>query len=99
MEKATGTELRRWRGTSAADALLKLANCAKQDRDFAPIKDPGTTRWHANVKGREYELLLTGAKFFDTRIQCGGGGAVDLAMHLLQVDFCGAVDVLRRQGL
>ena len=99
MPKVSGTELSRWRGMPAAEALTKLAGYAKQDRDFVPVKDPATTRWHVNVQGREYELLLTGPKFFDTRVQRGGGGAVDLAMHLLGVDFRGAVESLRRHGL
>nr|WP_254176670.1 hypothetical protein [Pseudomonas aeruginosa] len=36
-------------------------------------------------------LLVTGAKFFDTRADKGGGGAIDLAMHLLRLDFVAAV--------
>jgi hypothetical protein len=99
MPMVSGAELSRWRGVPAVDALTKLASYAKQDRAFVPVKDPRTTRWHATVQGREYELLLTGPKFFDTRIQRGGGGAVDLAMHLVGVDFRSAVELLRRHGL
>jgi hypothetical protein len=76
--------------------LRALADHAKPDPTFDPIKDPGTTRWHARVGVREYELLLTGPKFFDTRAGKGGGGAVDLAMHLLRLDFKSAVATLRR---
>ena len=44
---------------------------------------------------RNFELLLTGPKFYDTRQKRGGGGAIDLVMHLYQIDFKKAVDRLR----
>jgi hypothetical protein len=78
---------------------MRLATYAKRDANFAPIKDAATSRWHINAQGREFELLLTGAKFFDTRARRGGGGAVDLAMHLFGVDFRDAVLLLRQHGL
>ncbi|WP_234086827.1 hypothetical protein [Azonexus sp. R2A61] len=82
-----------------AKALLALADYAKPDPTFAPIKDQGTTRWHATVQGREFELLLTGSKFWDTRSEIGGGGAVDLSMHLFRSDFKTAIGTLRKKGL
>lgn len=48
-------------------------------------------RLHVAVGGQVFELLVTGAKFFDTRADKGGGGAIDLAMHLLRLDFVAAV--------
>ena len=36
-------------------------------------------------------MLQLVAKFFDTRADKGGGGAIDLAMHLLRLDFVAAV--------
>jgi len=48
------------------------------------------------VDGRDFELLTTGLKWFDTRANVGGGGSIDLAMHLLQLDFKQAVRKLRR---
>jgi hypothetical protein len=89
-------EVERWRKLNAAVVLAALAVHAKRDPAFEPIKDHATTRWHANVGGRDFELLLTGAKFFDTRAERGGGGAIDLAMHLLNVDFRRAADLLRK---
>ena len=59
----------------------------------------GTERWHATVRGREFELLLTGTKFFDSRAEKGGGGAVDLASHLFGTEFRGAVACLRQKGI
>lgn len=92
-------ELGRWRNLDAAVSLIALADYAKRDPTFEPIKDRATTRWHANVAGRDFELLLTGPKFFDTRSETGGGGAIDLAMHLMQADFMTATGALRRRGL
>lgn len=80
-------------------ALLALADHAKRDPTFTPIKDQGTTRWHATVQGREFELLLTGSKFWDTRSETGGGGAVDLSMHLFRSDFRTAIGMLRKKSL
>ena len=46
---------------------------------------------HVAVGGQVFELLVIGAKFFDTRADKGGGGAIDLAMHLLRLGFVAAV--------
>lgn len=59
----------------------------------------GTARWHAAVSAREVEFLCNGPKFFDTRGSQGGGGAIDMAMWLLDVDFKQAVRLLRKKGL
>lgn len=99
MPRVDSGEIGRWRSLDAAVALTALADHAKRDLTFEPVKDRTTTRWHANVAGREFELLLTGPKFFDTHAESGGGGAIDLAMHLLQGDFKTATGALRKKGL
>lgn len=86
-----GAVLARWRGLDAASALAAIADHAKRDQTFRPVKDAKTSRWHVTVDGNEFELLLTGPKFWDTRARTGGGGAIDLAMHLVGIDFKGAV--------
>jgi hypothetical protein len=79
-------------------AVLRSLLCdhAKLDATFHPIHIKETTRWHARVGEQVFELLCTGPKFFDTRANRGGGGAVDLVMHLRGVDFKGAVQLLRQ---
>lgn len=99
MPRVDSGEIGRWRSLDAAVALMALADHAKRDPTFEPIKDQTTTRWHANVAGRDFELLLTGPKFFDTRAETGGGGAIDLAMHLLRADFKTATGALRKKRL
>ena len=68
----------------------------KEDTTFIPVKNSTTSRWNVNSGGKDFELLITGTKWFDTRAQKGGGGAVDLVMHLLSLDFVGAVKFLKK---
>ncbi len=88
-------ELERWRSMPALVVLKALADHIKQDPDFEPLSSRETTRWHVSIQGQDYEFLCTGAKFYDTRQQHGGGGAIDLIMHLYQLDFKRSVQRLR----
>ena len=90
------SSLERWRQLDALLVLEKLVCHAKADSTFEPLTAQGTARYHVNVDGKDFELLLCGPKFFDTRLQRGGGGAVDLVMHVRHVDFKGATDLLRQ---
>jgi hypothetical protein len=91
--------LRRWRALDALYVLEKLGCYAKADRSFEPVSAHDTERYHINADGRDFELLLRGPKFFDTRLKRGGGGAVDLVMHLHNVNFKNATALLRRLGI
>lgn len=91
--------LDRWRAVPAKTTLAVLADYCKADLTFEPVSATGTERWHARLGDREYEFLLNGPKYFDTRTRRGGGGAVDLAMFLLDVDFRAAATVLRAASL
>jgi hypothetical protein len=91
--------LSRWRELPAVDVLSALADYAKRDVTYVALKSPLSSRWHARYGSREFELLLTGPKFWDTRAHKGGGGAVDLAMHIARVDFSEAVRLLRHYEL
>ncbi|MGH8294413.1 MAG: hypothetical protein ACRETZ_02755, partial [Steroidobacteraceae bacterium] len=76
-------------------ALSLLAIDCKADPTYRPLKDPRSRRWHVRTAYGEFEILTTGpAKWYDTRANRGGGGAIDLAMHLLQVPFANAVRLL-----
>jgi hypothetical protein len=76
------------------DALALLAIYRKEDPTYVPVKDPRSRRWHARTAAGEFELLTTGQKWWDTHAEKGGGGAIDLAMHLLQLSFVEAVRIL-----
>lgn len=93
--RINNTALLRWQQLDAREVLLAIADHAKQDGTFEPAKDRNATRWHVSTGGAEFELLLTGPKFWDTRVRVGGGGAVDLVMHLMDSNFKHACNVLR----
>lgn len=78
----------------AAQVLLVVADYAKPDPTYHPTKDANSSRWHVSAGGAEFELVLTREKFWDTRAQVGGGGAVDLVMHLTGLSFLGAAKKL-----
>jgi hypothetical protein len=94
MGRVSQAELERLRGMDVATILPRIAEHVKADHTFVPIKDQASARWHVTARGREYELLSLGHKFYDTRQKRGGGGAIDLVMHLFQIDFKSAVAVL-----
>jgi hypothetical protein len=79
-----------------SDEVLRLiAINYKADPTYVPVKDPRSRRWHVRTDRGEFEILTTGpAKWFDTRAKKGGGGAIDLTMHLLQLSFMDAVTLL-----
>jgi hypothetical protein len=73
-------------------ALALLSIYHKADPTYLPLKDPRSRRWHVCTACGEFEILTTGPnKWYDTRAQKGGGGAIDLAMHVLQLSFVNAV--------
>jgi hypothetical protein len=86
--------LARVRALPLQGALEQLGLYVARDRDFRAVKDPTTERWHVSVGHGVFELLVTGIKWFDARARTGGGGAIDLTMHLLRLDFVGAVKKL-----
>lgn len=99
MKRVDEVTLARWQALPAVETLLSFADHAKEDRTYRPLTGRPTTRWHVTVAQSEFELLLTGPKFWDTRAKVGGGGAVDLLMHLTGDDFRGAVKALQARGL
>lgn len=91
--------LERWRQLDALSVLQKFASYAKQDLEFVPRESLESTRWFATVGGVDFELLCTGPRFWDVRDRKGGGGAIDLVMHLCRTDFREAVAQLKARGL
>jgi hypothetical protein len=77
----------------SATALERIATAVKADPSYHPLKERSSRRWHVCTASGEFEILTTGTKWYDTRAKKGGGGAIDLAMHVLRLPF---VDAVRR---
>jgi hypothetical protein len=91
--------LERLRNLDCARVLAALDGHFKQDRSFVPVKNKNTQRWHCCTVCGDFELLITGSKWFDARQRKGGGGAIDLVMALTGCSFVDAVRVLVDRGL
>jgi hypothetical protein len=91
--------LERLRCLPALTCLQALGVYLKVDRTYVPTSAAGTQRVHVCAAGRDWELLVAGEKFYDTRAQAGGGGAIDLVIHLWGVKFKAAVSMLVEAGL
>ena len=68
------SEIHGWQKPEAVQALAALADCAREDVSCTP--------WHATAHGVDFEIICTVEKFRGVRAEHGGGGALDLAMHL-----------------
>jgi hypothetical protein len=90
--------LARLRSLPAEMTLRRLALDLKADPAYLPIKDLGSRRWHVRTARGHFEILITGPKWYDTRARTGGGGAIDLAMHVLGLAFVDAVRQLNAQA-
>ena len=71
--------------------LSHLAIDLKADPTFEPVKHAASRRWHVYTVRGDFEILTTGPKWYDTRAGKGGGGAIDLAIHVLGLPFVDAV--------
>jgi hypothetical protein len=69
----------------------------KADASYQAINDPDSRRWNVRTACGEFEILTTGVHWYDLRAKTGGGGAIDLAMHILQVSFVDAVNILTQR--
>jgi hypothetical protein len=93
------SNLARWHSLDAAVVLKALVDYAKEDASYVPRLNTWSSRWHVNVAGNDFEILCTGPKFWDQRANCGGGGAIDLAMHLFGINFKKAARLLAERTL
>lgn len=99
MRTVDNLELLRWRDLDSIYVLRLLADHIKQDLSFHPRSSHQTTRWHAHAAGHDWEFLCTGPKFWDVRLNRGGGGAIDLVMHLYGLTFKAATQLLKERGV
>ena len=83
--------LTRLRAMPMSVALELLSVHSKADPTYLPLKDKHSRRLYVTTLRGEFEIVVTGVKWYDTRAQIGGGGSIDLAMHLLGLSFVDAV--------
>ncbi len=79
-------------------ALSRIAIHVKADATYRPLKQAASRRLQVRTAYGEFEILATGVKWYDTRAKKGGGGAIDLAMHVLQASFVDSVKLLMAGG-
>ena len=83
---------------------MKISELADQVRDI-PLRDvlerygfeprrEGTT---LRAKSEHHNIVVTGTQWFDNKADIGGGGAIDLVMHIGGVDFLAACRSLADQ--
>ena len=77
--------------------LRQVATHLKPDPTYVSRKNLGSRRWHVLTERGDFEILTTASLWYDTR-EKRGGGAIDLAMHLLGVSFVEAVHRLSDDG-
>lgn len=94
----SASTLTRFRQMPACDALALLATHLKADPTYRPVKDDRSARWHVSSGRGDFEIVTTGSKWYDTRAKRGGGGAIDLAIYLLDLSFVDAVKFLTRKA-
>lgn len=91
--------LERLRSVSCTAVFARVDGHFKQDITFVPTKDPHTQRWHCTTASGNFELLVNGPKWYNTRTKMGGGGAIDLFMELHKANFVTCVKALLGHGL
>ena len=86
--------LERFRQMEPEEALQRLGIHCKRDPTFRPARNSRTIRLLVGHANQAFELLATGPKWFDPKADRGGGGAIDLVMHVLRKPFVPAVATL-----
>ena len=99
-KKFDDATLARLRDVRPDRALRALGLVVRVDQSYAPVKSSSSCRVHvSDERGGVFELLMTDAKWFDQAGGVGGGGAIDVVMHVLRIDFVAAVRRLVAAGL
>ncbi len=89
----------RLRSAPMVPALVSLGVHAKQDLTYQPRGDALSERWYFSVaSGGTFEIVMTGARWFDLQAGVGQAGALDLAMHVLGLSLPEAAQRLTAAG-
>jgi hypothetical protein len=94
----SASTLTRLRQMPACDALALLATHVKPDPTYLPVKDDQQPALAPSTRPRRFRDRDHGSQVVRHACARGGGGAIDLAMHLLDVSFVDAVKLLNRKA-
>jgi len=97
--KFSATELTIIREIPPLEVLKLLGWHIKQDRDYRPTNTQ-SIRIHISKtfddRHLDYELVVTGRKWFETHTNYGSTGAIDLVIHLYKEFFIKAVERIKQ---
>ena len=91
------SDISRARRVPLLRVLSHIADYLKEDRDYIPRDaSAGSGRFQVSCHKRDFRLILTGDKWLDELVNRGangrgGGGGIDLVMHLTGMNFVQAV--------
>lgn len=89
----------RFRVMTVEKAALLLGLYCKKDLHYESTTHKNSTCYHISKDGEVFEVIVTQLKWFSTRRGIGGGGAIDLTMHLYGEPFKAALDrLIKCQG-
>ncbi|MGO4395885.1 hypothetical protein AB4Z46_31475 [Variovorax sp. M-6] len=89
--------LRELRGWSLRRGLEAIGLHFKVDATFTPLTSD--QRIHVTRgSGQVLELVVTNIRWFDVKAGKGGGGVIDLAMHVMECDFVAAIRTLTKHA-
>lgn len=91
------SDISRARSVPLLKVLSYVSDYVKEDPNYTPrTPSAGSRRFQVNCHKRDFRLILTGEKWLDELAdrgakRRGGGGGVDLVMHLTGMNFVQAV--------
>ena len=94
--KFSDEELKRLREVPLLKALDALELHYQHDPGYKPRKSQESMRVIVSVNDLVYTLQITGMRLYDMYSKEGGGGAIDLTMHLMQCEFLEAAKLLQK---
>ena len=95
----TAQDVSRARSVPLLKVLIHVCDYLKDDHTYTTTApSSGGRRFHVNCLKRDFRLILTGEKWLDELVDRyagnrGGGGSIDLVMHLIGINFVQAVRV------
>jgi len=84
----------RFRVMTVEKAAQVLGLYCKKDAHYESTTHRNSKCYHISKDGEVFEIIVTQLKWFSTRRGVGGGGAIDLTMHIYGEPFKAALNRL-----